>query len=79
MSPTTVLIPICVFVAALLGHAPIFIASMQWSWKNISLMVTDPDQYKQRQANPPWYERYCEWIDSRVTRAGVAIRRVVKR
>lgn len=74
-----VLIALCTFAAIFFFHIGVLIAGTNWTWKNVSLIYTDYPRYEQRKANPPWYERYNDWVDDRLTRAARAIRRAVKR
>lgn len=60
--------------AALLGHAVVFNLTTAWTYKNIALIwrgVHDPEAkalLARREANPPWFKRYSDWIDGRLAR-----------
>lgn len=60
--------------AVFLAHAVVFTLTTGWTYKNISLTwrgVNDPsakELLERREANPPWFKRYSDWLDERLAR-----------
>lgn len=59
-------------VAVSFIHSAIVFADTNRIYKDISLIhrgIHDPaarEELRQREANPPWYQRYCLWLERNV-------------
>lgn len=60
--------------AIFLAHAVVFNLTTAWTYKNIELIwrgVHDPEAkalLAHREANPPWFKRYSDWLNERLDR-----------
>lgn len=69
---TFIFYTVLVIVGIVVVHAVIFNLSTSWIYQNVSLIyrsIHDPAaaaKLARREANPPWFERYANWLDSRL-------------
>lgn len=75
MFVTVIIVACWTLVAALIPHTAIFLASANWHLDNAALAWSDLDQVASRNAHPPWYVRYSNWLEDRRTVIARAVRR----